>query len=181
MNFLKNKKIEIAVILIIIIVSASLFFLINFLLQKRSDALFNNEILEIRCNAIKSGETSKTILEKELSEIKSENERLSVLLPKDLKIQEAQAKLVEIVKNNKMLNIEKCTVTELELDENIPYKQIRVIVKDFYGTYEQVKAFLDYITNCKNKTVIEKIEFQSDENTNNIKGQTLVFSFYSAK
>ena len=180
MEFLKEKWREVTTVLGIIVIAVLLFALVNFLLQKKEDVVFNNEIVERKYNDIVSGETSEVILEEELAKIKEENEKLSEILPDDYRIQEAQADLVEVVKSNKILNIEKCTVTELDVRDGDKYKKIQVTVRDFYGTYEQIKEFLDYIQSFHTKTVIEKIQFQKEDKTDNMKGQSLVFSFYSA-
>jgi len=177
MEFLKSKWREISIVLGILLSAFLIFLLINYLLDSREKAIAHQQATEDNYNNILSGETSEEILENELQQILDEQMALGEVLPVNFKIQEANAKLSEIIRNNKILNIDDCTVTELPNDGS-EYKKVEIRVKNFYGTYEQVQDFMNYIKNYGSKIVIESMNFEVEDFTKNMKGENLVFVLY---
>lgn len=179
MNIIKKKWREITIFIVLVAICMLLYILVNHLLSVRQSVLFERDIAERKYNNILSGETSEEILENELKNIIAEKERLAALLPVDYRIQDATVDLVEIARNNKILNIEDREVNEYVGSEGELYKRTEIKIKDFYGSYKQVKDFIDYINNYNKKIVINGMEFEREEVTGNMNGKNLVLEVYS--
>ena len=180
MDIIKKRWKEICIILGIILAVILIFILINFLLGKRQEALEVYEVAEKRYNNIMTGETSETVLNEQLNKVLEEKAKMQEILPADYKIQDANGDLREIIRNTKILNIGNCGVVDLPVAEGDKYKKIEIRAKNFYGTYNQIKDFMDYIKNYGVKIVIKDMEFQREATTNNMKGQNLVLILYGA-
>jgi len=180
MDIIKKKWREILIILGIIIVFCLLGLLINVLLIKKEDALFEQDIVKRNWNNIESGETSEEVLTNELAQLSFERSELEAYLPENLKMQDVNILLRDLTNSTRILDRDNCSITEVPYKESDQYKKFQIKVKNFYGTYNQVEDFMKLIENHEIKIVIEEMGFEVEPFTNNIKGENMVLSVYSA-
>jgi len=179
MDIIKKRWREIVLFASLIIIFISLFFLIKFMLSKRDDAILAQEIAERRYNNLISGETSEEILEQELNNIISEREEIAKTLPENYKVQDANVELANIISQTRLFDRSDCDdLDEVPIQEGDTYRKIEVKVKKFYGTYNQIKDFIDLINNYEKKVIIKDMEFTREDVTNNMEGKNLVLVLY---
>jgi len=179
MNLLKSRWKEIVLVLSVVLVTVLLCMFIKSLLLRRENALLEQQRIKNNYNNILSGETSEEILQNELSELLTKKNELETVLPKGFKIQDANMKMVDIVKNTKIMDVYDCSVSEVTTNKSDSnYVKMQIKVNNFYGTYAQIKEFIEFIDNYHMKLVIEQMNFELEDYTKNMDGENLIISLY---
>lgn len=163
--------------LFIIIILLSMLIKNLFSLQK--EAIEKRDATKIAYDKIISGETSEKELNTMLAQIKEEYRAIEEYLPKELKKQDVITTLAYISDevDIKGLEIKGMTLASEPPKKGDKYETIKVNVKAFSGSYDNIKQFLEYIKNYDKKITINNLTFTRDKDSKEFKG-SMTLCFY---
>jgi Tfp pilus assembly protein PilO len=173
----KWRELLLSAVLIIIIILLSMLIKNLFSLQK--EAIQKRDITKNTYNKILTGETSEEKLNMMLAQIKEEYRATEECVPKELKKQDVISALMDISEN---VNIKGLEIKDMILTSEPPkkgekYETIKVNIKSFSGTYENIKQFLEYIKNYNREITINNLNFTREKDSKEFKG-SMTLCFY---
>lgn len=175
-NFLKRKETIIAIFVIIFIIG--IFLVGNLLIEDYMSAVSERDFSKSKYERIMSSDTDTESLKKKIEEANNESEEILNTLS-ELDRKQVAEFLIKIQKEtgitwddaNRKFNV-KNNIKDAE-----SLKGILVTVSKFYGSYEDIKNFLDYIKQYERKVTIDSLNFSKDQLTGKMTG-SMSLMFY---
>lgn len=156
---LKEKKKEIIVVSIYVIIFAILLFIINNLNNKKTDIKSVEELTYIKYNQAKQADASEEELISKSELVTWEIEIAKAKLPNDL---DETIVIDELTKMRKYIGLSDYRISSAESNEN--FKYIKVDVNSISGTFEQLKNFLKYIEEADIKVSVSNLNVTVNNN-----------------
>lgn len=172
-NIIKERKKEIIIVLIYLVLFSAIILGINHFNVKKEDKKFEEDLAQIQYNTILNSNFSETELLADLKKVTMESENLKQKLPTDLEYRNINQKLTEIINANNIFSLSSCSLKEIETKEG--YCAYQVKVNEINGTYAQFKKFLSYIGEYDNKIVITQLDVDVVDVTQVQGNMTLIF------
>jgi len=167
--------------IIVILIYAVIFICVNSavksLSKEKSSLEFDENLAKRQYDTIKASNLSKNDLLEELKQLTQEISDAKEKLPQDLKIQDINNILTEIISDTgNLFNLGHCSISELKTKE--AYKGYEVRITSINGNYYQFKNLLNYISNYRVKSQVTQLDITR---TNSGVQGNLAIEFYGQK
>lgn len=174
-NLIRERKKEIIIVLIYIILFVLLTVVLNNKKIEKEDKEYDKIIAEIEYNTVKNITDTKDDIKLKVREKIKEYEDLEKKLPINLKNQNVNKALSDIInKTGNIFGLGNCKVSELKLEDNPECNAYQVKINSFNTTYYQFKNFLIYIKDNESKIKITHLDLNKSIDMVN-GNMTLVF------
>lgn len=170
-NFKERKK-EIIVILIYLVIFGLLFFIIGSLKNKQEEIAFDVDLAKAQYDSIRNSHYNEEEMQKELNEITIKVEVMDGKLPTNLSPRNINQMLGEIAAETGNIYNQIGAIKELTTKDNIISYEVKL--SSISTTYSQLKTFIEYIENYKVKIAISQLDLNRTGDAIN-GSMTLVF------